>query len=218
MLQLGLGDPWLPSVQAGPGHASVAVSDGAWLKGCCLSPAACSNVMCLQVPLFSPAPHPPSLLQLVFARLASPLKCLEQLQQFCHSSSPQEASAVQAKDESEVPLTINCWPSASGADSYVNIEYESNASFDLQDIVIAIPLPALASSPKVNQVSNTAARLQNWQSASYDCFGTQGAWLSYCLSAQRLSRQAVQLLMVAAHHTAWLLWGAAHEVLTVMVL
>ena len=67
---------------------------------------------------------------------------------------------MQAKDESEVPLTINCWPSASGADSYVNIEYESNASFDLQDIVIAIPLPALASSPKVNQVNSVAAGLQ----------------------------------------------------------
>ena len=77
---------------------------------------------------------------------------------------------MQAKDESEVPLTINCWPSASGADSYVNIEYESNASFDLQDIVIAIPLPALASSPKVNQVSSAAARLQNEHSASYKCY------------------------------------------------
>lgn len=51
-----------------------------------------------------------------------------------------------------VPLLINCWPSASGGESYVNIEYESTTDFDLQNVAIAIPLPALAASPKVNQV------------------------------------------------------------------
>ncbi|KAK9822895.1 hypothetical protein WJX74_001778 [Apatococcus lobatus] len=56
---------------------------------------------------------------------------------------------LQTTDESAVPLSINCWPSASGRDSYVNIEYESTASFDLQDVTIAIPLPALASPPRV---------------------------------------------------------------------
>jgi hypothetical protein len=59
---------------------------------------------------------------------------------------------MQSKDESLVPLSINCWPSASGSDSYVNIEYESTAPFDLQNVVIAIPLPALDSPPKVNQI------------------------------------------------------------------
>ena len=61
------------------------------------------------------------------------------------------SSGMQTRDEALVPLTINCWPSASGGDSYVNIEYESTTSFDLQDVVIAIPLPALTSAPRVNQ-------------------------------------------------------------------
>ena len=60
---------------------------------------------------------------------------------------------VQTTDESLVPLLINCWPSASGGESYVNIEYESTTDFDLQNVAIAIPLPALAASPKVNQVN-----------------------------------------------------------------
>ena len=61
-------------------------------------------------------------------------------------------AGLQTTDESMVPLLINCWPSASGGESYVNIEYESTTDFDLQNVAIAIPLPALASTPKVNQV------------------------------------------------------------------
>lgn len=48
-----------------------------------------------------------------------------------------------------MPLTINCWPSISGSESYVNIEYECQADFDLQNIVVAIPCHQ---PPKVNQV------------------------------------------------------------------
>ena len=51
-----------------------------------------------------------------------------------------------------VPLSINCWPSVSGGESYVNIEYESSAPFDLQNVTITIPLPAQAQTPQVNQV------------------------------------------------------------------
>ena len=66
---------------------------------------------------------------------------------------------MQTTDEGMVPLLINCWPSASGGESYVNIEYESTTDFDLQNVAIAIPLPALAASPKVNQVClNSEAR------------------------------------------------------------
>ncbi|KAI8472701.1 MAG: delta-cop [Monoraphidium minutum] len=57
----------------------------------------------------------------------------------------------QSRDESLVPLTINAWPSASGAESYVNIEYESSATFDLRRVVIAIPLPHIGHAPTVNQ-------------------------------------------------------------------
>lgn len=58
----------------------------------------------------------------------------------------------QTADEAAVPLTINCWPSVSGGQSYVNIEYESTAGFDLHNVQIAVPLPALASPPAVNQI------------------------------------------------------------------
>ena len=58
---------------------------------------------------------------------------------------------VQTKDESLVPLTINCWPSVSGGQSYVNIEYESTSAFDLQNVSIIIPVPH--GPPTVNQVS-----------------------------------------------------------------
>ncbi len=59
---------------------------------------------------------------------------------------------LQTRDESVVPLSINCWPSISGGESYVNIEYESTASFDLQNVNILIPLPGTAQTPQVNQV------------------------------------------------------------------
>jgi hypothetical protein len=56
---------------------------------------------------------------------------------------------MQTRDESQVPLTINCWPSISGGESYVNIEYESQADFDLHNVIIGIPVH---SAPSVNQV------------------------------------------------------------------
>lgn len=59
---------------------------------------------------------------------------------------------LQTQDESRVPLTINCWPSSSGADSYVNIEYESTVDFDLHHVAISIPVPSASSAPRINQV------------------------------------------------------------------
>ncbi|BBN04461.1 coatomer subunit delta [Marchantia polymorpha subsp. ruderalis] len=56
-----------------------------------------------------------------------------------------------SKQESLVPLMINCWPSVSGGESFVNIEYEASKAFDLQNVVIQIPLPALRDAPTVNQ-------------------------------------------------------------------
>lgn len=58
----------------------------------------------------------------------------------------------QSADEADIPLTINCWPSVSGGQSYVNIEYECTASFDLHDVRIIVPVPALAAPPQVNQI------------------------------------------------------------------
>ena len=54
---------------------------------------------------------------------------------------------MQSRDEAVVPLSINCWPSVSGGDTYVNIEYEASPTFELQNVVITIPLPALRESP-----------------------------------------------------------------------
>ncbi|CAO2815311.1 unnamed protein product [Amaranthus hypochondriacus] len=59
---------------------------------------------------------------------------------------------MQSTDESIVPLTINCWPSVSGSDTYVNIEYEASSRFDLQNVVISVPLPALRDAPNVTQI------------------------------------------------------------------
>lgn len=59
---------------------------------------------------------------------------------------------MQSADESMVPLTINCWPSVSGNETYVNIEYEASSEFDLCNVVISVPLPALREAPNVKQI------------------------------------------------------------------
>ncbi|KAL6514409.1 hypothetical protein OROHE_019017 [Orobanche hederae] len=59
---------------------------------------------------------------------------------------------MQSADESLVPLSINCWPSLSGTETYVNLEYEAPPIFDLQNVVISIPLPALREAPSVPQI------------------------------------------------------------------
>ena len=51
---------------------------------------------------------------------------------------------AQSSDEAALPVTINCWPSVSGAETFVNIEYEcgpSASKFDLRDLVVSIPAP-----------------------------------------------------------------------------
>jgi hypothetical protein len=59
----------------------------------------------------------------------------------------------QSADESLVPLTINCWPSVSGGQSYVNIEYESTVQFDLHNVTIAVPIPGGGNAaPTVNSI------------------------------------------------------------------
>ena len=77
----------------------------------------------------------------------------------CRIPTVATVAAVQTRDESMVPLSINCWPSVSGGESYVNIEYESSAPFDLQNVVIEIPLPALSHAPRVTQVRLRGSRV-----------------------------------------------------------
>ncbi|KAL6785788.1 COPD1 [Auxenochlorella protothecoides x Auxenochlorella symbiontica] len=57
----------------------------------------------------------------------------------------------QTDDEAAAPLSINCWPSVSGGESYVNIEYQSQVPFDLHGVQISIPVPA-GGAPQVNQL------------------------------------------------------------------
>ncbi|KAI7740660.1 hypothetical protein M8C21_019756 [Ambrosia artemisiifolia] len=59
---------------------------------------------------------------------------------------------MQSKDESAVPLSISCWPSVSGNETYVSLEYEASSMFDLQNVVISVPLPALREAPNVRQI------------------------------------------------------------------
>ncbi|KAJ3128416.1 Coatomer subunit delta [Nowakowskiella sp. JEL0407] len=58
-----------------------------------------------------------------------------------------------SKDESSMPIAINCWPSPSGTGSCdVNIEYELQSSkLELRDVVITIPYPG-STPPTVKDV------------------------------------------------------------------
>lgn len=59
---------------------------------------------------------------------------------------------IQELDESSLPLSVNCWPSVSGNETHVNIEYEASEMFDLHNVVICIPLLALREAPSVRQI------------------------------------------------------------------
>jgi len=56
----------------------------------------------------------------------------------------------QTKDESKVPITINCWPSVSGSDSFVSIEYEAADFMEYENVRIVIPIPSTREPPTVN--------------------------------------------------------------------
>jgi len=58
---------------------------------------------------------------------------------------------LQTTDESNIPLSINCWPSDNGQGGCdVNIEYELEQSqLELQDVVITIPIPHGSGAPVV---------------------------------------------------------------------
>jgi len=51
-----------------------------------------------------------------------------------------------------VSIAVNCWPSSSGNETYVSIEYEASSMFDLRNVVIFVPLPALREAPSVRQI------------------------------------------------------------------
>lgn len=58
-----------------------------------------------------------------------------------------------AKDDKEIPLTINVWPSTSGSETTVPVEFEKHCNFDLHDVDIIIPIPA--GTPVVGEVTGS---------------------------------------------------------------
>jgi hypothetical protein len=66
-----------------------------------------------------------------------------------HTQSPRPPSLPLFTTPPHPSTLINTPP---GKDCYVNIEYESSVDYDLQGVIIAIPLPHLGHAPTVNQV------------------------------------------------------------------
>lgn len=56
----------------------------------------------------------------------------------------------QSRDESKVPIIINCWPSVSGGESFVSIEYEASDVMEYENVSIIIPLPSSREPPTIN--------------------------------------------------------------------
>jgi len=57
----------------------------------------------------------------------------------------------QTNDDSNMPLSINCWPNETGSGCDVNIEYElEQDDMELNDVTICIPLPSGVGAPVVN--------------------------------------------------------------------
>ncbi|XP_021863417.1 coatomer subunit delta-1 isoform X1 [Spinacia oleracea] len=59
---------------------------------------------------------------------------------------------MQSLDESALPFTISCWPSVSGNVTDVSIEYEASPKFDLQNVIISVPLPSIRKAPNVRHI------------------------------------------------------------------
>jgi len=56
-------------------------------------------------------------------------------------------------EESMMPLVINLWPSTSGGETTVPVEFEKKCDFDLSDVKISIPLPG--ASPVIGEVTGS---------------------------------------------------------------
>ncbi|CAG8573974.1 2748_t:CDS:10 [Ambispora leptoticha] len=85
------------------------------------------------------------------------------------------------KDATNVPLSINCWPSPAGDGTIdVNIEYElENENQEFKEVLITIPLPSNGN-PKVGQVDgqyevNRQTRTFEWQLPIIDASNKQGS-------------------------------------------
>jgi len=88
----------------------------------------------------------------------------------------------QTQDDSDIPLSINCWPSDNGSGGCdVNIEFElENTNLELNDVVISINIPHGAGSPNIAECdgeyhhdSRKGALL--WQHALIDADNKSGS-------------------------------------------
>ncbi|KAI8822678.1 uncharacterized protein EV422DRAFT_524964 [Fimicolochytrium jonesii] len=84
------------------------------------------------------------------------------------------------KDESLVPLTINCWPSPSGTGTVdVNIEYElQSLDLELRDVIVSIPYSG-TTPPSISDAEGTTAidrsrHLVHWQLPTIDKTNSSG--------------------------------------------
>lgn len=87
----------------------------------------------------------------------------------------------QTKDESLVPLSVNCWPSkGSAGTTVVNMEYElMNKNIELRDISIVIPIPG-GHPPVVNNADGSyqfehKRQLLNWSLPHVDSSNDTGS-------------------------------------------
>ncbi|CAI2185712.1 13149_t:CDS:2 [Funneliformis geosporum] len=85
------------------------------------------------------------------------------------------------KDDTMIPLSINCWPSSSGDGTCdVNIEYELESDErEFKDVLITIPLPS-GGNPTVGEVDgnyevNRQTRTLDWQLPIIDASNKQGS-------------------------------------------
>ncbi|CAG8667937.1 3415_t:CDS:2, partial [Acaulospora colombiana] len=85
------------------------------------------------------------------------------------------------KDETAIPLSINCWPSPAGDGTIdVNIEYElESENQEFKDVVISIPLPS-SGNPVVGDVDghyeiSRQPRALEWQLPIIDSSNKQGS-------------------------------------------
>lgn len=87
-----------------------------------------------------------------------------------------------SKDETAAPILINCWPSDTGSESTVNIEYDLGSTPSIQElrnVVINVPIGS-SSQPTVSHcdgefVYNARSHSVEWQIAAIDSSNRSGS-------------------------------------------
>lgn len=94
-----------------------------------------------------------------------------------------------SKDESLVPLSVNVWPSPNNDGSFdCSVEFELlDDRFELNDVIIQIPIPHSGGQPTVNSIDGdyqfqVGARKLDWHISKIDTSNTSGT-LEFTISA-----------------------------------